>query len=889
MRLRRTRPFTLILIALLGAGMILVIWLAGHQAQQRALDEDSAQAAQHLRLSADALESLIERYRMLPAVLARDAALRAALAGPIDSARRAQLNLRLEDVNGAATTSTLTLLDRNGEAVAASNWRLPTTNVEHNYGFRPYFRQLENSDDGRFFGVGVTTGKPGYFLSKAVRDEQRRLIGALVIKITLGDVESDWARGQDLMLVSDSQGVVFLASQPAWLYYELQPLAAAERAELSATRQYPEQKLRSLPVSTLRALPEGARLAMVKGPSGDAAYLWQSLPLPAEGWTLHLLRIPRAGALAARNASLIAAGAWLTLVFLALFLQQRTRVARLQQRSQAELEQLVQQHTVALRTAQDGLVQAAQDAAQGYGQSLEHLPQGVSVIDPQLRLVAWNRRYVELFRMPPELMRAGRPIEDILRHNARRGMLGAGDPEEAVRRRLEHLRAARPYVYEREWPDGTVVEIRGNPLPAGGFVTSYADITAYRNAARDLRTLASTLEQRVAQRTSELEEAKREAERANRSKSRFVAAAVHDLKQPLNAARMFVHACGERLRQTPQHAAQAECAALAGNAEDALAAQDAILSSLLDISRLESGAMETRVRDLRLGPLLEALGSEFGILARAKGLKLRCVGTRAVVRSDETLLRRILQNFLSNAIRYTRQGRILFGCRRDGASLRIEVWDTGPGIPQQRHREIFEEFRRFDDGHAAPGDHGAGLGLAIVDRSARLLGHSIGLRSQPGRGSVFSITLPLGDAANVASVAAAAPLHEDESALHGCRAWCVDDDQRVREASRALLHRWGCEVVLAGGEADALPLAQAGKAPHIVLLDYRLGERLGPDLYAQLCAVWGAAPPVIVISAERDDALLELVRSRGWGFLSKPVRPPALRALIKQLLIRDAA
>ena len=886
MRLRRIRPFTLILIALLGAGMILVIWLAGHQAREHALDEDSAQAAQHLRLSADALESFIERYRMLPAVLARDAGLRAALAGPIDPARQSQLNLKLEDVNGAATSSTLTLLDRNGEAVAASNWRLPTTNVEHNYRFRPYFRQLEGTDDGRFFGVGVTTGTPGYFLSKAVRDDRQRLIGALVVKITLDNIERDWGRGQDLVLVSDSQGVVFLASQQAWLYYELQPLAAAERAELSATRQYPEQRLRPLPVSTLRALPQGARLARVKGPSGEAAYLWQSLPLPAEGWTLHLLRIPRAGALAARNAGFIAAGAWLTLVFLALFLQQRARVARLQQRSQAELEQLVQQHTAALRTAQDGLVQAAQDATQGYGQSLEHLPQGVSVIDQQLRLVAWNRRYVELFRMPPELMRAGRPIEDILRHNARRGMLGADDPEEAVQRRLEHLRAARPYVYEREWPDGTVVEIRGNPLPAGGFVTSYADITAYRNAARDLRTLASTLEQRVAQRTSELEEAKGEAERANRSKSRFVAAAVHDLKQPLNAARMFVHAFGERARESPQ---QAECAALAGNAEDALSAQDAILSSLLDISRLESGAMETKVRNLRLGPLLEALGSEFGILAQAKGLKLCCVGTRAVVRSDETLLRRILQNFLSNAIRYTRQGRILFGCRRDGASLRIEVWDTGPGIPQQRHQEIFEEFRRFDDGHAAPGDHGAGLGLAIVDRSARLLGHRIGLRSQPGRGSVFSITLPLGDAANVAAVPAAAPLHDEAPALHGCRIWCVDDDPRVREASRALLQRWGCEVVLVGGEADALPLAQPGKAPDIVLLDYRLGERTGPDLYAQLCANWGAAPPVIVISAEHDAALLELVRSKGWCFLSKPVRPPALRALIKQLLIRNAA
>ncbi|MBW8811739.1 MAG: PAS-domain containing protein, partial [Lysobacter sp.] len=363
---------------------------------------------------------------------------------------------------------------------------------------------------------------------------------------------------------------------------------------------------------------------------------------------------------------------------------------------------MVRQHTAALRTAQDGVVQAAQDAAQGYGHSLEHLPQGVAVVDAQLRLRAWNRRYVELFRLPPELARAGRPIGDILRHNARRGLLGEGDTEEAIRRRLEHLQAARPYVFERERPDGTVLEIRGNPLPGGGFVTSYADITAYKSAARDLRTLADTLERRVAQRTAELQEARREAERANRSKTRFVAAAVH-----------------------------------------------------------------------------------------------------AVVRSDEALLRRILQNFLSNAVRYTRGGRVLLGCRRVGGPgtlpatvgaagaaepatggtaadapslasnsgrkteplagwLRIEVWDSGPGIPEHQRQEIFEEFRRLDGN----GDQqGAGLGLAIVDRTARLLGHAVGLRSWPGRGSVFSLTVPLGQAGAAAPEAAPAPPPAEDSAL----------------------------------------------------------------------------------------------------------------------------
>ena len=214
-----------------------------------------------------------------------------------------------------------------------------------------------------------------------------------------------------------------------------------------------------------------------------------------------------------------------------------------------------------------------------------------------------------------------------------------------------------------------------------------------------------------------------EAEQANRSKTRFVAAAVHDLLQPLNAARMFTSLLRSHLPdEAGRHAAD--------SIEGALAAQDAILNSLLDISRMESGQLEVHIRDVPLGPLLQVLGHNFGVLAESQGLQLRCVPTRAVVRTDENLLRRILQNFVSNAIRYSRRGRIVVGCRRvkrvDGNHLRIEVHDQGPGIPEALQREIFEEFRRLDEGRAD--DRGAGLGLAIVERLGRLLGHEIGLR-----------------------------------------------------------------------------------------------------------------------------------------------------------------
>jgi histidine kinase len=868
---------TALLLAALAGTTLLVMYLAAHEAGRRALREEATQMRPQLSLYAGALEGLIEQYRALPAVLALDPELRTALAGRLDSARQMELNLKLERVNGAATTSTLTLIDGTGHAVAASNWRLPQSNVGHDYSFRPYFRQLADRDDGRFFGVGLTTGIPGYFLSKALRDDSGGLIGALVIKLDLRGLEQQWARDTNTVLVSDAHGVVFLANNPAWRYRVLAPLTAVQRGELVAAQQFPSRALRPMHGRVLESLGGDTWRMQLDEPDIAGSYLWQSLSLPREGWTLHAFRDMRSSTVVAGITGLAAAGAWLSAVFLALFLQQRVRTARLRRRSREELEEMVRQHTAALRTAQDSLVHAANLATLGHRESLEHLPQGVSVVDAQLRLTAWNRRYVELFRLPSDLIREGRPIEDILRHNARRGLMGPGDPEEAIRRRLEHLRAGRPYSFERERADGTVLEIRGNPLPGGGFVTSYADITAYKSAARDLRTLATTLEHRVEQRTQELQEAKRDAERANRSKTRFVTAAVHDLQQPLNAARMFVSALRERMNEP----ASVE---IAQNVEDSLAAQDAILSSLLDISRLESGTMPTHVRDLPLAPLFDALSREFGILAHAKGLELRCFRTRAVVRTDEALLRRILQNLLSNAIRYTRQGGVLLGCRRSGSGARIEVWDTGPGIPERHWQEIFEEFRRLDDAvqHA---ERGTGLGLAIVDRIARLLGHSVGLRSWLGRGSVFSLTLPIGDVARVLAPPEV-PSPQEDSLLHGRRVWCVDDDPRVRDATRVMLERWGCRVVTAGGASDGVPLAQASAAPDLLVLDYHFGERSGPEILRELCKHWSTSPAVILVTAERDPAIEAEASLRGWGFLHKPVRPAALRALMKQLLIR---
>jgi signal transduction histidine kinase/ActR/RegA family two-component response regulator len=391
---------------------------------------------------------------------------------------------------------------------------------------------------------------------------------------------------------------------------------------------------------------------------------------------------------------------------------------------------------------------------------------------------------------------------------------------------------------------------------------------------------------RIARSTRALEAARSEAEQANRSKTSFVAAAVHDLMQPLNAARMFADAARARLTSA------ADREVLSG-IDSALEAEDEILSTLLDISRLESGTFEVHQRDFALGALLETLAREFGIIARARGIELRVMHCSARVHSDEALLRRIVQNYLSNAVRYSRRGRVLMGCRRAAGSLRIEVWDTGPGIAPEHHRRIFLEFQRLDTG-VQSAERGAGLGLAIVERIAKLLGHRIGLRSWIGRGSVFSVEVPLVKGATPqqwqSSRTEPVGARDHASPLNGSRIWSVEDDPRVRQSIETLLTGWGCEVILASSREEALRLAdQELGAPDLLLLDYRLPDGSGPEFVPELFRRWGSEVPVIVISAERDAAVQRGVQANGWGFLAKPVNPSKLRAAVTHMLMKSAA
>ncbi|KPW68663.1 Sensor histidine kinase [Pseudomonas cannabina] len=352
-------------VLLILAGAALSASLAMRQAQRHALSEDAARGSGQLALYANTLHTLIERYRALPSVLALDPEIRAALSHPVTDDVQRALNLKLEKINSAAHSSTLELLDANGLAIGASNWRTPNSYVGHNYGFRPYFLQTRANGTGRFYAVGVTTGIPGYFLSSAVVNDAGVFSGAMVVKLEFPNLEQEWGQGDDLLLVSDEKGIVFIANRPDWRYHELLPISVAGRADLLRTRQYDKKPLSPLRSRVIDRFGINSHLSRVEGPDGTADYLWQSLPLPDKNWTLHLLRKPAAASEDVRNAGLAAAGIWLALVFLGLFLYQRWRLARLRERSRDELERLVQERTRDLQTAQDGLVQSAKLAALG--------------------------------------------------------------------------------------------------------------------------------------------------------------------------------------------------------------------------------------------------------------------------------------------------------------------------------------------------------------------------------------------------------------------------------------------------------------------------------------------------------------------------------------------
>ncbi len=521
--------------------------------------------------------------------------------------------------------------------------------------------------------------------------------------------------------------------------------------------------------------------------------------------------------------------------------------------------------------------------------TLDNMTQGVSVVDQGLRLVGWNRRYVELMDYPKNTLYMGKPIEELIQLNADRGLIGERKSE--LNKRLNHLRSGQDYRYERDWLGDKVLEIRGNPMPGGGYVTTFTDITHFKKIAQELQLINETLEQRVQQRTFELrganielEEARLHAEDANRSKTRFLAAASHDLLQPMNAASLFVSI----LRQQ-QEGSDDEQSRLVKRIDRSLKASEQLLGALLDISKLDSGMYEPKPEAIAASELFEQLRRRFKALAGNRSLELRVHPTDNVIYSDRNLLYRILQNFLANAIHYTETGGVLLGCRLQGDQLRISVWDTGVGIEDSEVKAIFQEFHRLDYARRLD-EKGLGLGLAICDRIGRMLNHEIDVSSRPGHGSCFSVIVPLAHQSDIKQAESPAIVHAEASGLKDLVVLCVDNEPDILEAMNLLLDRWGCPtVMLARTQAKAAQQVLMHGTPDFVLVDYHLDDQShGLQVMRHLDNILGTQLPAIVITADRTSELEEAVRASGYGLLLKPIRPAALRALMTNMLKSDS-
>lgn len=499
--------------------------------------------------------------------------------------------------------------------------------------------------------------------------------------------------------------------------------------------------------------------------------------------------------------------------------------------------------------------------------TLQHIQQGISLIDRENRLRMWNRNFVDLIGLGNRQIENGQQLDTLL---------NAGDLPMAL---------DKPEQIEYRRGDGAIIEIRQNLMPDGSRVLTYTDISELKR------------------REEALDLARQEAERANAAKTRFLATASHDLRQPIHALGLFFANLADRMRDAE------ETRPLIKQIEDSIGAIDSMLSALLDISKLDAGVVHPTIGSVVMARLFKRLETEyqshginpFGTFLERRlfkrpeprsrfsspetGNTLRIRPSQAVVRSDPALLERILRNLISNALRYTRNGRVLVAARRRGDKLRIEVYDTGPGIPEDQLENIFLEFHQLGNPEQdLRRGLGLGLGLAIVKRLGALLKHEITVRSRLGHGSCFAITAPLVQDSSCHALSANIPIRD--KILRGHRVLVLDDDKAVLAAMDGLLERWGCTVIKAGSLEEAHEQIKAtASPPELLIVDYRLQGRFsGLEAVAILQKTLQRYVPALVITGDTAPDRLREAEASGYPLLHKPVQPAKLRSALHHLL-----
>lgn len=503
--------------------------------------------------------------------------------------------------------------------------------------------------------------------------------------------------------------------------------------------------------------------------------------------------------------------------------------------------------------------------------TLDHLNQGVCIFDKDARLVGWNTRISDMLSMPVSMLRLGMGFARLIDQMQTR--FDAGGLSTRDLKHWAHTDTGRrPLRFEIRTETDITLDVFAQEMPDRGFVISFTDVSAERRSARALAEANELLERRVMERTLELEDALETAERANASKSRFVAAASHDLLQPLSAAKLYMSAISES-------AGDAQSVQAAAKALNALGSVESIIDALLDISKLDSGAASLDITAVSVEKLLLGLRDEFAPLAALKGLELRFVPAKGTVASDPGFLRRILQNLIANAIRYTETGKVLVGTRRQGSALRFEVWDTGPGIAEADQERIFREFERLDSYSSA--NEGLGLGLAIVERACAQLRHPLGVQSIVGRGTRFFFSAQRAVDEQPMPTIQKNKVARQRLKDSGLIVMLVENDAELRRALCLLIERWGGSVLDVGSAEEARDLlSDIGILPDALLADFHLGPGLdGLSLIRQVRAQ-DPTLPARVMSANRSPELHKLCQGAQIGLMNKPIDTEELEAFL---------
>ena len=865
----RARVFVILLSAIAIVMATVLAWDLARRNQLQALRD---QARDDLSLDSNRVLAEIERYRNLPFVLGQDERVHRLLDARHDATghyRRGLVhaaNRYLEAVNHSPKSDQFFIVNEIGTAIASSNWRDAKSFVGQSYKFRPYFRNAIATGEGHHYAVGATTGIPGYFMAQRIVTDAGNT-GVLVVKVDIANLEANWLNAGAHISLVDDVGIVFLSSVDGWKYRPLYPLTDEERARIHADRLYPDSTINAPPV--LPGRPDfAADLSMdVMG----ANSLVRFMEVPGEKWWIMAAFDVTPVFVTANLAAAIVflCGALLFVsVFYLVERRHRSRANRLRE-------------------------------------ILENMSAGIAVFDPDLRLAAWNQKYIGMNSYPPSLVRVGRPYADIIRHNIARGDYGPGDPKKQLQERFDRLQQHALRHFEIHRTDGTWVDIVRNRMPDGTLVQTYTDVTERKQAEAELDAHRNNLESLVRDRTAELVElngrlqetmgqteiAKKRAEQADRAKTTFLNSVSHDIRNPLNAILGYAGLILANAKESLPEKQYQNLLKLAAKGREL----NEMVSDFLDYTRAD----HITPAEFALAPLIQGclVNIEPIVDSRRVRISAEIPDGLPLLNQDERKLRRIIINLLGNATKFTESGEIKISVQQRGTLIDVSVTDTGMGIAQEHLEQIFEEFRRVENRGERPRE-GTGLGLAISRRFATLMEGAVTVRSVPGKGSAFTLTIPI--VHSTAGAGASGIVHQelrpdapdapstrpsrDTAREQGAAVLIVDDSKENCDFLTQLLEKQYRTFIAADG-ASAIQAAQRER-PDIILMDLSLPVVDGWEAARTIKSdIRLRSIPIVAVTAHATEQ--DRVEARAAGcddFLSKPVDEQELRNVLRRWL-----